>query len=274
MLEPINFSVVMAVYDGDSPLFFKEAFISVIEQSSPPSEIIVVVDGPVGTPLENEIYNIASNTIVNCIWLETNVGRGSSRNIGILESKNNIIALMDADDISDYRRFENQLSVMETGEYDLIGGYISEFDSHPEDSDLIRKVPLIHSEIVKRGKFIQPINHVTIMFKKSIYIQADGYQNFMFIEDYDFIYRLVSIGAKFANIPKILVNVRVSDDQYNRRRGLNYFIEELKLQTAMYHSRYISIFIYISNLLIRIFFRLLPIFLVKFITRHFLRGKY
>ncbi|MDA8905261.1 glycosyltransferase [Candidatus Thioglobus sp.] len=271
MLKTNNFSVVMSVYNGDIPQFLKEAYISVIEQSLVPSEIVIIVDGPVGASLKEEIKRIATNKIVNCIWLEVNMGRGAARDIGILNAKNTIIALMDADDVSDHRRFEEQFSVMKNSDYDVIGGYISEFKSYPEESFLIRKVPLFHSEIVKRGKFIQPMNHVTIMFNKYIYTKVGGYKNLKFIEDYDLIYRLISIGAKFTNIPKILVNVRVSNDQYHRRKGINYFLEEVKLQNEMYRSKYISLFILIRNLLIRLIIRFLPTFIFKFITKNFLR---
>ena len=37
----------MSVYKGDSPIFLKQAVLSVIHQTFPPAEIIIVVDGQV-----------------------------------------------------------------------------------------------------------------------------------------------------------------------------------------------------------------------------------
>ena len=45
----------MSVFNGDIPLFLKEAYLSVIEQSLVPSEIVIIVDGPVGASLKEEI---------------------------------------------------------------------------------------------------------------------------------------------------------------------------------------------------------------------------
>jgi glycosyltransferase involved in cell wall biosynthesis len=273
MLEANNFSVVMAVYKADNPLFLQEAYISIVEQSIVPSEVVIVVDGPVEPKLQKEIKMIASNKLVNCIWLEVNVGRGKARDIGILNSRHNIIALMDADDISYHKRFEEQLSAMQIIGCDIIGGYISEFNSYPEDSTLLRKVPLTHPEIVKRSKSLQSMNHVTIMFKKEIYTKINGYKDLKFIEDYDLLFRLISNGAQFANIPINLVYVRVSNDQYNRRKGINYFLEEVNLQNQMYHSKFISLLTYTINILTRLLIRFLPTFIFKFITKNFYRKR-
>lgn len=271
MIKDFDFSVVMSVYRDDVSEFVNKAFNSIINQSIPPSEVVIVIDGPVGNLLKKEIERISLNLIVNCIWLEYNVGRGVSRHQGILKAKNNIIALMDADDISDYMRFEKQISIIKEGKYNVVGGYISEFSISPKDSKMIRKVPLEHSLILKRSRLMQPMNHVTIMFDKSLYLKSGGYQNYNYIEDYDLIYRLICVNSKFINIPNTLVYVRVSKDQYIRRRGVNYFLEEVKLQTEMYRSNYISLVIYIRNILIRLILRFSPLYFFKILTRNFLR---
>jgi glycosyltransferase involved in cell wall biosynthesis len=267
-----NFSVVMPVYKGDHLIFFQEAINSILNQSLLPNEIILVIDGPVKKPLEDLIIKITENRIINCIWLKENVGRGAARNIGILESKCNLIALMDADDISDLNRFENQINFINQG-YDVVGGYISEFQTNLGDESLIRKVPKSHSEIIRRGKFLQPINNVTIMLKKEIYFKAGGYKNLMFIEDYDLFFRMYSVGARFLNLSLNLVYVRVLNEQYHRRRGKKYFLEELSLQNEMYQKKYVSTPIYLFNIVIRVFLRFMPVFFLKFVTRFFLREK-
>lgn len=48
-----KFSVVMSVYGKDNPQYFDDALKSIVEQTIPPDEIVLVVDGPV--PLEIEV---------------------------------------------------------------------------------------------------------------------------------------------------------------------------------------------------------------------------
>lgn len=54
------FSVLMAVYKKEQPLFFKEALRSVFEQSLIPNEVVLVKDGPLTEELEQIIVDFSS----------------------------------------------------------------------------------------------------------------------------------------------------------------------------------------------------------------------
>ena len=45
----------MCVYNGDNPQWFNEALRSVVDQTCPPSEIVLVVDGPINNELSDVI---------------------------------------------------------------------------------------------------------------------------------------------------------------------------------------------------------------------------
>jgi glycosyltransferase involved in cell wall biosynthesis len=81
----IPFSVLMCVYKNDKSSYFKIALESVLNQSVTPSEIILVIDGPV--PKETrEIINefaLKYKDIFNFIDLKVNVGHGKAKNIGL-----------------------------------------------------------------------------------------------------------------------------------------------------------------------------------------------
>ena len=49
--EKILFSVAMSVYKNDNPKNFEIALESICQQSYPPAEIYLVVDGPIGNCL-------------------------------------------------------------------------------------------------------------------------------------------------------------------------------------------------------------------------------
>ena len=72
------FSVLMAVYKKEQPLFFKEALRSVFEQSLIPNEVVLVKDGPLTEELEQIIVDFSSkNEQLKVITLEKNQGLGS-----------------------------------------------------------------------------------------------------------------------------------------------------------------------------------------------------
>ena len=47
-----SFSALMSVYKNDNPLPFRQALDSVISQTTIPSEIVLMVDGPVSDELD------------------------------------------------------------------------------------------------------------------------------------------------------------------------------------------------------------------------------
>ena len=252
-----NFSVIIPVYELESPDFLSDAISSIINQSRVPDEIIVVVDGPIGAELNNVIENLTDNNVI-VIRLKQSMGPGAARHAGILKSKNNIVALMDSDDISRSYRFEKELDILIKENVDVVGGWIEEFNSTPGDLNQLRITPKRHERIVLFGKWRMPVNHVTLVFKKEAYFSAGGYKSMHYAEDFDLISRMLSVGIKFHNIQKVLVDVRVGNKMHNRRRGINFLTAELKVFSEMYSSGYIDIWQYICNIIIRVFIRLLP----------------
>jgi glycosyltransferase involved in cell wall biosynthesis len=103
----------MSIYRGDRPNFFKEAVDSLLLQTVPAAELIVAVDGPIGLDLEKSLQRIKDLPSVQIVRLATNQGPGASRHAAILKARHDIIAVMDADDISVPVRFERQLGKMQ-----------------------------------------------------------------------------------------------------------------------------------------------------------------
>ena len=253
-----NFSVIIPVYELESPVFFSDAISSIINQSRAPDEIIIVVDGSIGADLNNVIENLTDNNDVIVIRLKQSMGPGAARHAGILKSKNEIVALMDSDDISKSNRFEIELDILIKENVDVVGGWIEEFNSTPGDLNQLRITPKRHERIVLFGKWRMPVNHVTLVFKKEAYFSAGGYKSIHYAEDFDLISRMLSIGIKFHNVQKVLVDVRVGNEMHNRRRGISFLTAELRVFSGMYSSGYINIWQYICNIIIRLLIRLLP----------------
>lgn len=110
------------------------------------------------------------------------------------------------------------------------------------------------------------------MFKKSIILNAGGYKEMNYLEDYYLWGRLIINNAKFYNIQEVLENVRAGENQVIRRSGLVYAKSEMMLLKEFKKIGFLSLSEYIKNLFIRVPIRLMPIKILKFVYK-FLRRK-
>jgi glycosyltransferase involved in cell wall biosynthesis len=109
--QKLKFSVAMSVYKNDSPDQLRLALDSICEQSYPADEIYLVVDGPIGAPLDEVIEYYSTkygNFTVN--RLAENGGLGNALRIAVEKCRNDLIIRMDSDDISAPGRFEKQIN--------------------------------------------------------------------------------------------------------------------------------------------------------------------
>ena len=251
-----NFSVIMPLYSGTVREEFELAFSSILNSDLLPVEIIIVLDGNVNFCV-NEIIKFYHSPVVTKVHkIEINIGPGFARNIAVSLTSTPIIALMDSDDICRKNRFSQQYKYLTEMDFDVVGGIIEEFRTIPGDLGQFRTVPEFPEIINKKGKFFQPLNNVTMMFKKSVFNQVDGYAISRYVEDYDLIFRMILSGCKFYNVQKVLVDVRLGNNYLYRRTGLKYFLAEQKLMVHMYRTGYLKTFQYIINILLRACFRL------------------
>lgn len=247
-MRDMKFSVAMCVYGGDNPEWFETAVNSILDQTVTPTEVVLVVDGPVPTELNNVIEKYSNNNLFRIIRFSENQGHGNARRAGLSECTNELVALMDADDISSHDRFEKQLSLFEKDKsLDIVGGNITEFIDDEKNIVARRLVPSADMEIKEYMKKRCPMNQMTVMLKKSSVETVGGYVDWYCNEDYYLWLRMAKTNMKFANIPDTLVNVRVGKDMYNRRGGLKYFRSEAKLQKYMLDNRVIDFWTYFMN---------------------------
>lgn len=253
-----KFSVSMCVYGKDNPEYFKQAVDSILDQTVEPSEVVLVVDGPVPSELNTIIENFEKNPLFRIIRLEKNQGHGIARQTGLEKCSYDLVALMDADDLSVNNRFELQLKKFhKNADLDIVGGIISEFVDDPQNTVGRRFVPESDAEIKTYLKKRSPMNQVTVMFKKDSIQKVGGYLDWFCNEDYFLWIRMVLAGMKFANVPDILVNVRVGRDMYKRRGGWKYFKSEAKIQWLMFRKNLISLPRFVNNALQRFFFQII-----------------
>lgn len=245
------FSVLMSVYRNDRPEFVERALESVTTlQSRKPDELVVVVDGPVSEELKCLIEKRSKTEpgLYNVVWLPENKGLGNALRIGVESARNEIIARMDSDDVSTPERFEKQIAYMEEHpEYDVVGGQITEFIETEDNIVGKREVPCGSEEILMWLRGRCPLNHVSVTLLRSRVLAVGNYIDWYFNEDYFLWIRMAEVGYKFANLPDVLVNVRVGKEMYARRGGWKYFKSEKGLQDYMYKHKMISLPRYCFN---------------------------
>lgn len=254
-----KFSVVISVYKNDSAQFFLLAVNSVLNQTVVPTEIVISVDGPIGVELEDTLSLICKqHSEIIVMRHQNNLGLGSSRHRAILATSNSVIAVMDADDISLSTRFQKQIPLLCDGEYDVVGGWIEEFESQPGDSRNIRIVPKEHADIVEFCKRRSPMNHVTVAFQKELYMKIGGYRGIRHVEDWDLFYRMLMLPSSFYNLPEVLVMVRCGEGMMLRRGGIARLNSEIALLFRMHSSKFIGVMDVLIGICCRVPLRVMP----------------
>lgn len=266
VMDDIRFSVLISVYCASEASYLDAALKSIINQSLPPAEIILVKDGPVSKEINDVIekWRNPRPKLFKVIALKMNCGLGETLKVGLEACTNELVARMDSDDISEPHRFQRQYEyLMKNREVAAVGSYISEFKLDPKCPLAIRRVPIEHLQIKKMARYRTPLNHVSVMFRKDAVIKSGGYIPFLLQEDYYLWVRMLLCGLKFANIPEVLVNVRIDEEMFKRRRGFKYLVNELKMHLWFYKNKFITAPELLRNCVIRIVFRLIPNVILK-----------
>jgi glycosyltransferase involved in cell wall biosynthesis len=244
-----KFSVLMAVYLKDDPIFFREALNSLLGQTLKATEVILIENGP----LTNSHYEIIEEfrLPLNIISHREPINKGLAYalNKGVLLCKYDYIARMDADDLCALDRFYVQMKTFDSRpELDLVGGEIEEFIDHEYSIVGRRYVKENQNEILRSAKYYSPVNHVTVMYKKESVVKAGNYQNFRGVEDYPLWIAMLMNGAQFYNIPKTLVKVRVCG-LADRRSGLVYAKVEFSVMYYFYRIGFYNLaeFLFIAS---------------------------
>ena len=257
-----SFSLLMPVYNGDSAPFLLRAFrSSVIDQSLRPSEVVLVQDGPVSAPLVSAIAELDRTTPVplKIVILPENRGLSEALTAGLAECSFEVVARMDADDVSEPHRFSVQLELIAQG-YELVGSGLNEFTETEDGERLgVRRVPPTAPDDIRQyARFHDPFNHPTVVYTKAAVARAGGYQPLGMMEDYWLFARMLASDVRAVNSPDALVRYRVSSGAYKRRGGLKLLRSEWMLQRAFVKTGFTTRAQFLRNVVVRGGYRLVP----------------
>ena len=246
----------MCIYEGDNTQYFKEALDSLIPNNRYLSEVILVRNGKINQQKVSIVNEYKELLKIKFIKLKKNIGLSKALNIGIKKAKYEWIARFDSDDICVNDRFKKIREIIKSqgDDLDVFGTYIQEFNSDINNLSFERKVPHHHKSINKRLLISSPMNHVTVVFRKSLinrFSNPNFYPHIDGFEDYALWTKLLGANVRFRNFPISTVYVRTGNSMLKRRGGFTYLIKEIKLRC--YIAKYIPIRLIPLNFLICIF---------------------
>lgn len=223
-------SVLMSTYASERDAHLRSSLASLFEQTLLPDQIILVLDGPVPAAQEEVIAEFTKDTRVRdftVLRLPKNVGLAAAMNAGLPCCVNEWTMRMDSDDVCLPDRLRLQLEyAVSHPEIDVVSSWSEEFSL-----DCISRTkvsPIRHEHIVAALRWRNVLIHPTILIRTSVLKAVGGYSaSFRFLEDYDLFVRLALAGYRFHVVPKTLVRMRSSPEQYARRGGVRYLMNEL-----------------------------------------------
>ena len=224
-------SVLMPAYNSE--LYIAEAIQSILNQTYRNIELIIFDDGS-SDKTRQVIQGFTDPRIIK-VLSDQNYGVVRARNEMIDRTTGKYIALMDADDIADPTRLEKQVSVLETGKYDLCGsaqwvldegtGRIKKSKDRFSDADLRALLAvycgLCNSAMTGKAEIFKRFKYDTSILTS---------------EDYYLWVQMAAAGFRFLNLPERLITYRRYPAQTS-----SIHLEKFKLTTIEVQKKYLAL---------------------------------
>jgi glycosyltransferase involved in cell wall biosynthesis len=215
MLKDPEISVIMSVHNGEP--FLCESIDSILGQTFANFEFIIVDDG--STDCSGEIiarYAKSDSRIV--VISQRQKGPTKSLNAGIRRARGLWIARQDADDVSLPNRLQTMVDFLKLNPTVAAAGSWSEIMDETGRSLWTLKFPIGHERISWAMIGTTAIVHPSAVMKREAFVRYGVYnEDYTYAQDYELWTRWIRLGAKLANVPKVLVRYRTSANQISRK---------------------------------------------------------
>lgn len=268
-----HFSLIISIYDKTDPYLLTKSLHSILNQYYLPKEILIMLDGPVNVRLRFIVNSFSHNNSkrlnIKIFHNKKNLGIAISYNKLIKNSSNEIIAIQDSDDVSNYMRFYYQFHLINTNKkYSIIGSNVYE-NYITEQKKIKKEMPSSYKLIKRRCKFSNPINHPTVMLKKKVLIKY-CYKNFFRMEDYYLWIKMISNNVIFFNINKCLVTMNIDKNFFSRRTKFQILVNECIIQYQLYKYKFNNFFEMIFFIILKNIYHVLPSNIKKYFRKRIL----
>ncbi len=217
----MRFTCLLPVCAADDPAGFSRAFASIEASSLQPSAILVCQDGALPAALGQAVERSGAAVALN----PGPKGLHHNLNNALAGVDTPWVCRADADDVNLPDRFERQADFLGAhADVDVLGGAIAEVA--PTGRRRVKPAPLTHEAIAGRARWRNPINHMTAFMRVDAVRAVGGYPAIPCKEDYGLWLAMLARGARFANLPDVLVEAHVGPDFHARRSGLRNLASE------------------------------------------------
>lgn len=214
--HPVPFvSVILSACDT-SP-FLEEAVQSILDQSFKNFEFLIMNDG--ASTSVSEVLALFSDSRIRVFSSEVKRGLAASLNELLKYAKGDLIARMDADDVSNPNRFKIQTDILNKHpELVMVGSWAILMDALGTETGII-KLPVFHGEILFESYCRNPFVHPTVMMRHKTLQKLNGPYDarFIYSQDYDLFLRILNEGQTI-NIPIPLLKYRIHAGQVSERK--------------------------------------------------------
>ena len=207
----------MSVFNAEK--YIEEAIESVLNQTYNNFEFIIINDGSKDNSLKIIKKFLSKDDRIILIDRE-NKGLVASLNEGILKSRGNFIARMDADDICLPNRFKEQLNFMKkNSDVGVCGSWIELFGE--DFKSKVWKIPCNDQRLKAELLFSSCFAHPSVMIRKNVLLDNNFLydESYLHAEDFELWIRLSDV-TKFANIIKVLLKYRMVKDSVSHKADL------------------------------------------------------
>lgn len=211
-------SVLMPIYNVER--FIKESLLSILNQTYQNIEVIIVDDCSTDSTLKIVKQLAIKDERIKIYKNDTNERIVKTLNFAYSQSSGDYILRMDGDDISELDRLEKKMKFLsDHPEIDLVGCSVKSINE--EGTELrLKKMPSNVKAINKSVKYTNPVFHIWLA-RREVYERLNGYRDLLYVEDYDFLLRMMSMGLKFTNIDDYYgYSVRIRKGNSNTTAGL------------------------------------------------------
>jgi glycosyltransferase involved in cell wall biosynthesis len=261
-------AVVMAIYQNDKLEYVRKSVQSILSQTYPHFDYFICFDGPVSYEVKRFILSLTDSRL-KLFQIEEHGGLAKALNFmleRVLEKPQyELIARMDADDISVSNRFEIQKKFfLENPLISCVGSWYKEIDEN-ENIISYQRLPLKHEELRRYFLRRSPLAHPSVMFRRSLIEKIGMYPtNTLRLEDYVFWSNGFRNGLLFENLPEYLLLFRRDRNFYRRRSGIlfgfRYIITRFKINKTLQAPFYIYFYSFAVGIV-----RMMPSFILNLI---------
>jgi glycosyltransferase involved in cell wall biosynthesis len=218
-------SVVIAVYNGAK--FLAAALNSVMRQTHPPHEVIVVDDGSTDASPDIATGFGPPIRVLRC----AHRGGASALNAGIAEASGELLAFIDADDLwADEKLAQQSVALTSNSSVDAVFGRVVQFS----DIDCRIAEP---DEIKKKCKFSVGVNKTSMLIRRATFDHVGPFNAAVAADFPEWYARALCSGIRTECLESVVAYRRIHRDNTTRRQRESIERDYLKLVRTLIAQR-------------------------------------